>query len=79
MAAGGDHTVGLKSGGTVVAVGRNNYGQCNVDSWEDITQVATGDFHTVGLKSGGTVVAVGYNDDGQCLSLIHISEPTRPY
>ena len=53
------HTVGVKSDGTVVAVGRNNYGQCNVGSWTDIVQVAAGDGHTVGLKSDGTVVAVG--------------------
>ena len=28
------HTVGLKSDGTVVAVGLNNYGQCNVGGWD---------------------------------------------
>ena len=40
VAAGGYHTVGLKSDGTVVAVGYNVDGQCNVGSWTDITQVA---------------------------------------
>jgi alpha-tubulin suppressor-like RCC1 family protein len=58
--------VGLKSDGTVVAVGRNNYGQCNVGGWTDIIQVAAGEMDTVGLKSDGTVVAVGRNDQGQC-------------
>ena len=63
--AGNVHTVGLKADGTVVAVGGNSYGQCNVGSWSNITQVAaTG--HTVGLKADGTVVAVGYNNYGQC-------------
>ena len=66
VAAGDFHTVGLKSDGTVVAVGRNDDGQCDVGSWTDIIQVAAGDYHTVGLKSDGTVVAVGWNDDGQC-------------
>jgi len=66
VAAGSAHTVGLKSDGTVVAVGRNNFGQCDVGGWTDITQVAAGGTHTVGLKSDGTVVAVGYNYDGQC-------------
>jgi hypothetical protein len=67
MVSGGDfHTVGLKSDGTVVAVGRNSEGQCNVGSWTDIIQIAAGEYHTVGLKSDGTVVAVGLNDDGQC-------------
>jgi heat shock protein HslJ len=66
VAAGGSHTVGLKSDGTVVAVGRNDNGQCNVGGWTDIIQVAAGGSHTVGLKSNGTVVAVGKNFFGQC-------------
>ena len=65
VAAGEDHTLGLKSDGTVVAVGDNRECQCNVSSWTDIVQVA-GWNHTVGLKSDGTVVAVGDNNYGQC-------------
>ena len=33
VAAGGYHTVGLKADGTVVAVGQNDHGQCNVSAW----------------------------------------------
>ena len=66
VAAGGEHTVGLKSDGTVVAMGYNNDGQCNVGGWTDIVQVAAGGKHTVGLKADGTVVAVGDNAYGQC-------------
>ena len=66
VAAGFGHTVGLKSDGTVVAVGRDNYGQCNVDGWSYISQIATGWDQTFGIKSNDTVVAVGYSDDGQC-------------
>jgi alpha-tubulin suppressor-like RCC1 family protein len=66
VAAGFEHTVGLKSNGTVVAVGDNYYGQCNVGSWTDITQVTAGAYHTMGLKSNGTVVTVGDNYYGQC-------------
>lgn len=33
IAAGRRHTVGLKSDGTVTAVGDNNYGQCDVSGW----------------------------------------------
>jgi len=66
ISGGNSHTAGLKSDGTVVAVGDNDYGQCNVDGWTDIVAVSTGDSHTVGLKSDGTVVAVGNNWDGQC-------------
>ena len=66
ISAGRYHTVGLKSDGTVVAVGENDDGQCDVDGWTDIVAVSAGDSHTVGLKSDGTVVAVGYNSSGQC-------------
>ena len=65
VAAGYNHTVGLKADGTVVAVGLNDYEQCNVGNWTDIIQVAVGIYHTVGLKSDSTVVSVGWNDYGQ--------------
>ena len=60
------HTVGLKADGTVVAVGSNGKGQCDVSNWTDIVAVSAGSWHTVGLKADGTVVAVGYNENGQC-------------
>jgi alpha-tubulin suppressor-like RCC1 family protein len=67
VAAGHHHTVGLKYDGTVIAVGWNDYGQCDdVGGWTDIVQVAAGVAHTVGLKSNGTVIAVGDNSYGQC-------------
>ena len=66
VAAGWYHTVGLKTDGTVVAVGYNYYGQCNIGNWRNITQVAANGAHTVGLCSNGTVVAVGNNEKGQC-------------
>ena len=66
IAAGWRHTVGLKADGTVVAVGLNFNGQCDVEAWTDIVAVSAGDGYTVGLKADGTVVAVGDNDDGQC-------------
>lgn len=61
ITAGYRHSVGLKSDGTVVAVGRNNDGQCNVSEWHNIVGIAAGDWHTVGLKSDGTVTTVGNN------------------
>jgi alpha-tubulin suppressor-like RCC1 family protein len=36
VGAGWVHTIGLKSSGTVLATGSNNYGQCNVSGWADI-------------------------------------------
>ena len=58
--------VGIKEDGTVVAAGDNEYGQCDVSSWNNIIAVSAGAYHTVGLKADGTVVAVGNNEDGQC-------------
>lgn len=75
VAAGRRHTVGLKSDGTVIAVGDNKLGQCDVNEWTDIVAVAagnvhmatnTGNVHTVGLKADGTVLAVGWNTYDQC-------------
>ena len=66
IAAGRRHTVGLKSDGTVTAVGDSKYGQCDVSNWRDIVAVAAGCTHTLGLKSDGKVVAVGDNEYGQC-------------
>ena len=69
ISAGTDHTVGLKSDGTVVAtiyLGVNYEGQCDVSDWSDIVAVSAGDDHTVGLKSNGTVVATGDNSYGKC-------------
>lgn len=66
ISAGFKHTVALRRNGTVAAVGDNNFGQCNVEKWQNITAVLAGDCHTVGLKSDGTVVAVGSNRCGEC-------------
>ena len=60
------HAVGLRADGTVAAAGNNEYGQCDVDKWNDIVAVSTGELHTVGLKRDGTVVAAGDNSKGQC-------------
>jgi len=66
ISAGFDHTVGIKEDGTVVAIGSNEYGQCDVSSWTDIVAVSAGNYYTVGLKANGTVVAVGSNKSGKC-------------
>lgn len=66
IASGTGHTVALKDNGTVVAVGNNSKGQCNVSGWADIVSVSAGTYFTVGLKANGTVVATGSNSNGQC-------------
>ena len=66
ICAGGFHIIGLKTDGTVVATGDNEYGQCNVSDWKNIISVSANIFHTVGLKNDGTVIAVGDNENGIC-------------
>lgn len=61
-----EHEVGIKEDGTVVAVGNNRYGQCNLSDWDNIISVSLGYEHSVGLKSDGTVIAAGNNIRGQC-------------
>ena len=66
LAVGDDgHIVGVKADGTVLAAGKNDHGQCNVDSWENIIAVAAGDYFTIGLRSDGTLVATGSPEYGQ--------------
>ena len=66
--AGGFHTVGLKSDGTVVATvpGNDTYKVSNVGDWKNIVAIAAGSSLTVGLRDDGTVVATGRNEDGEC-------------
>ena len=64
--ADGDHCLGLKTDGSVVAWGRNNFGQCNVPLPNTgFVAVAAGAHFSLGLKSDGSVIAWGENDQGQ--------------
>lgn len=51
-----DHLVALKSDGTVVALGNNENGQCDVDDWTDIARVNAALGVTIGLKKSGTMI-----------------------
>eukprot|EP00435_Cladocopium_sp_Y103_P063258 s348_g24.t2 len=68
LVTGLDHTVLLRSDGSVVACGLNNAGQCDIpplDEGVSYTQISAGAEHAVLLRSDGSVVACGYNKDGQ--------------
>ena len=58
--------MGLKTDGTVVAVGNDDSGIEYISDWTDIVAISAGDYHTVGLKSDGTILCTGSNQYGQC-------------
>lgn len=61
--AGNEHSLALKSDGTVVAWGANDYGQSNVpEGLNNVVAIDAGGYHSLALKSDGTVVAWGIND-----------------
>jgi hypothetical protein len=67
VAGGFAHSLGLKSNGTVVAWGNDEYGQCDVPPPNaGFAAIAAGAWFSLGLKSDGTVVAWGLNSSGQC-------------
>lgn len=67
IAAGGGHSVLLRSNGTVVCRGDDEYGQATPPvGLNTVIAVAAGRFHSLALKYNGTVVAWGNNDANQC-------------
>jgi len=60
VAQGVEHSLALKSNGTVVGWGGNDSGQAKPPSGlKKVVDVAAGNYHSVALKSDGTVVAWG--------------------
>ena len=77
LAAGDNHSLALKSDGTLLAWGNNGGGQLGdgttVNRWipvavtgtRDIVAVSAGAFHSLALKRDGTLLAWGVNQYGQ--------------
>ena len=78
VAAGGSHTLAIKTDGTLWAWGYNYYGQIGdgtsgsstnktspVKIMDNVAQVAAGDSHTLAVKTDGSVWAWGNNNSGQ--------------
>jgi len=62
IAAGTAHSLALRSNGTVIAWGYNNFGQTNIPpGLTGVAAIASGGNHCVALRSNGTVVAWGNN------------------
>ena len=69
LAAGGGHTVLLRSDGNAIAFGKNDAEQCQIpllDEGRYYKQVSSYGNHTVLLRSDGKVVACGCNTCGEC-------------
>ncbi len=65
IAAGGAHTLALKTNGSISMWGDNTYGQLISPVLSDIVAVAAGGYHSLALRTNSTVAAWGYNADGQ--------------
>ncbi|HJX66723.1 MAG TPA: RCC1 domain-containing protein [Polyangia bacterium] len=64
VSAGGDHTCGMKTDGSIACWGDNTYGQAT-PSMETLASVSAGGYHTCGLRNNGTVSCWGGNGFGQ--------------
>ncbi|WP_162341775.1 S-layer homology domain-containing protein [Paenibacillus paridis] len=65
VAAGANHSLLLKSNGTVVGWGLNSAGQVTIpNGLSGVISIAAGSEHSLALKSDGTVVAWGSNTGG---------------
>ena len=59
IAAGENHTLGLRYDGTVVATGRNDKGQCNVGSWKQIEYIQANAYTSIGIQKDGSFKIAG--------------------
>ncbi len=66
VAAGGWHTLSLKSNGTILTWGNNWDGQCSVPTTlPDLVAVAAGGYHSLAVRANGSVIGWGNNFYGQ--------------
>jgi alpha-tubulin suppressor-like RCC1 family protein len=78
ISAGNAHSLALKSDGTMLSWGNDEFGQLGdnatllekdtpvvVSGWNDIVAVAAGGYHSLALKSDGTVLGWGNNGSNQ--------------
>jgi hypothetical protein len=65
IAAGYGQSLALKSDGSIVGWGDDEYGQGSPPEGNDYVAVAAGDRHSLALKSDGSIVGWGYNAYGQ--------------
>lgn len=64
--AGNSHLIGLTETGKCLAIGNNDYDQCNISSWKNIDRIFSNGYHTIGLTINGEIYVTGLNNFGQC-------------
>ena len=65
IAAGGLHSLALRTDGSIVGWGFNSVGQLNVPDGYDFVAISAGGFHNLALRTDGSIVGWGYNNVGQ--------------
>ena len=65
LSAGVSHTVALKEDGSVVATGRNFFGECDVSDWTNVVSVLAGPHYTAALCKDGKVLITDYTENEQ--------------
>lgn len=66
LRASSHHTVGLKSDGTVIAVGASTESLFDVSDWKEIVAIDVANHYTVGWRADGTVVIAGWEPSDYC-------------
>lgn len=67
IAAGAHHNLALRSDYSVVAWGRDNYGETKVPKGlSNVLAIAAGEYHNLAMTADGKLVAWGRNEHGQC-------------
>src|SRR3972149_2150136 len=61
IAAGGLHSLALKSDGSLAGWGNNDFGQATVPTGNDFVAIAAGSYHSLALKSDGSLAGGGCN------------------
>jgi len=50
-----EYLLGLKSDGTAIAIGENEFGQCNVENWKNIASVVASTEYSIGIGEDGDI------------------------
>jgi O-glycosyl hydrolase len=75
VAAGGWHSLALRSDGTTLAWGDNSAGQCNLPSGlTNVLAISAGGYHSLAIRTDSNVEAWGDNSAGQTIVPAGLSE-----